>query len=117
MRLLLGLAAVFLTACSTTHMSSSGPSCNLSPSQLRAQREQLLPGLFKRADKVSDLPNGLRLHFASHPGLLADMARIIEQEQVCCSFLRFALTVESGGGAITFEITGPPGTRETLKAL
>lgn len=117
MRLLLFAAAAFLAACSTVRMSSSGPSCSLSPGELRAKREQLLPGLFKRADKVSDLPNGLRLHFASRPGLLADIARIIEQEQVCCSFLRLALTVESGGGAITFEITGPPGTRETLKAL
>ncbi len=42
---------------------------------------------------------------------------IIEKEQVCCSFLRFQLTVDEGGGAVIFDITGPKGTRETLKTL
>ena len=111
------LAVVLLSVTSTTTMRSTEPACTLSPEELTARREQLLPGLFKRADKVSDLPNGLRLDFTAKPGLLSDIARIIEQEQDCCSFLRFVLTIEPGGGAVTFEITGPDGTRETLKAL
>ena len=105
------------TTCTTIHMSSTGPACSLSPDQLRERRRELLPGLLKRADDVSDLPNGLRLRFASRPGLLAELARIIEQEQTCCSFLQFRIEVEASGGPITFEVTGPSGTREMLRAL
>ena len=63
------------------------------------------------------MPNGLRLRFAAKPGLLAELARIIEQEQTCCSFLQFHIAVEAGNGPITFDVTGPSGTREMLRAL
>ena len=110
-------------ACSSSTASrmSTNKSCNiacsLSPQQLHKLRDGLLPGLFKRADKVTDIPNGFRLHFQHCAGLLAEITRIIEQEQVCCSFLRFQLTIEPSSGPITFEVSGPPGTREMLKAL
>ena len=97
--------------------------CKLSPEQLQKQRQELLPGLFKRADKLTDLTglpdaaDGIRLHFAHRPGLLAHLARIIAREQDCCSFLSFQITVEPSGGPVTFDITGPAGTRDLLKAL
>jgi hypothetical protein len=49
--------------------------------------------------------------------LLAELARIIEREQDCCSFLSFQITVEASGGPVTFDITGPVGTRDMLKSL
>lgn len=95
-------------------------SCRLTPDQLQQQRHELIPGLLQRADKVSDLTegaDGLRLHFAPRPGLLPELARIIEREQECCSFLSFHLATEPSGGGVTFDITGPAGTREMLKSL
>ena len=78
-------------------MSSTGPACSLSPDQLRES-----PGAFarhfKRADDVSEMPNGLRLRFVAKPGLLAELACIIEQEQTCCGFLQFHLAIEAGKG-------------------
>jgi hypothetical protein len=91
--------------------------CNLPPDELRHRREELLPGLLKRAGQVMDLENGLRFHFATCPGLLSELASIIEREQVCCSFLRFQISIEPGAGAITLEVTGPAGTREMLRDL
>jgi hypothetical protein len=91
--------------------------CTLSPQELRHRRDELLPMLLKRARQVEDLENGLRFHFAACPGLLGELARIIEQEQVCCSFLRFQISIEPGAGAITLEVTGPAGTREMLREL
>jgi hypothetical protein len=58
-----------------------------------------------------------RAHFAACPGLLSELARIIEQEQVCCTFLRFQISIEPGVDAITLEVTGPAGTREMLRDL
>jgi len=91
--------------------------CDLPPEELRRRRDELLPGLVKRAGQVVDLENGLRFHFAAGPGLLGELASIIEQEQVCCRFLRFQISIEPGGGAITLEVTGPAGTREMLRRL
>lgn len=95
-------------------------SCALSPEQLQKQRQKLLPGLLKRADQVSDLPDGvdgIRLHFKQRSGLLAELARIIEREQDCCSFLSFNIAVQPAGGTVTFDISGPVGTRDMLKSL
>jgi hypothetical protein len=85
----------------------------LTPDELNSRREQLLV-VVKRAEEVIELEEGLRMRFESSPGLLAELARIVDQERICCSFLRFQLTVEPGTGPITFEVTGPPGTREML---
>jgi hypothetical protein len=110
-------ALLALASCSTQPMNSTPVACTLSPDQIRQNREELLPGLVKRAEKVSNLSNGLRLHFTPAPGLLSDLARVIDQERTCCKFLRFRIAVEPSGGPITFDVTGPPGTREMLRSL
>ena len=71
----------------------------------------------KERFEVSDIPDGIRFRFVDQPGLLSDLARIIEQEQDCCNFLRFELTIEPSAGPITFDVTGPPGTVEMLRKL
>jgi hypothetical protein len=91
--------------------------CSLTPKELNAQRKQLIPGLFQRAEKVEDLPNGLRFRFGHRPKLVAELAALIEKERVCCSFLSFRLVTEKGEGPITLEVTGPPGTADMLKKL
>jgi hypothetical protein len=57
------------------------------------------------------------MRFESSPGSFAELARVVDQERSCCSFLRFQLTAEPGTGPVTFEVTGPPGTREMLRVL
>jgi hypothetical protein len=101
----------------TATANTSEFACLLTPDELQRQRKDLLPGLFQRAAKVTDLPNGLKLDFAHSPGLLAELAAIIEREQVCCSFLRFQISIEPGAGPIGLEVTGPEGTREMLRGL
>jgi hypothetical protein len=102
---------------STTPSPTTAPACSLSPKELAARRHELIPGLFARADKVSDIPGGLRFNFAADPKLLPDLARVIGQEQDCCSFLRFQLTTEPGAGGIMLDVTGPDGTGEMLRKL
>lgn len=97
--------------------STSGDACKLSPAELAARRQQLIPGLFNRAEKVEDIPNGLRFHFAAASGLLPDLARVMEQEQDCCSFVRIRVTMEASEGPVTFDVTGPHGTGARLRAL
>ena len=42
---------------------------------------------------------------------------MIDAERQWCTFLRFALNVESNLGMIALELSGPEGTREFLQAL
>lgn len=91
--------------------------CTLSPKELNERREALIPGLIQRAERVMDVENGLSLQFPARPGLLDELARVIEQERTCCSFLRFHLEVAPQGGPVTFCITGPAGTQEMLRSL
>jgi hypothetical protein len=115
------IAGLFLLAACTaprTNMSaSSAPVCSLSPEQLQQRRQALIPGLLKRAEEVTDLDDGLRLRFAHRAGLLAELTRVIEQEQECCSFLRFQLSVAPNAGPIIFDVTGPAGTHQMLRSL
>jgi hypothetical protein len=49
---------------------ATGDFCKLSPAELAARRHELIPGLVKRADKVEDIPNGLRFTFTSKQAFL-----------------------------------------------
>ena len=91
--------------------------CTLTPEQLQSVREELLPGLLARADEVTDLENGVRLAFRSQPGLLAELAQMMDRERGCCRFLRFELRLEPDAGPVILDVTGPPGTREILRSL
>ncbi|MEM1366892.1 MAG: hypothetical protein AAGG02_02520 [Cyanobacteria bacterium P01_H01_bin.15] len=92
-------------------------SCSLTADELKAQRNDLIPGLFNRSEEVDELQDGFRFTFSNRPNLLIELAELIEKEQACCNFLRFTLLVEERGGAVTLEVTGPPGTAELLKGL
>lgn len=91
--------------------------CSLTPGELNAQRKQLIPGLFQRAERVEDIPNGLRFRFANKPKLVTELAALIEKERVCCSFLSFRLITDKGEGPIILEVSGPAGTAEMLRKL
>jgi hypothetical protein len=97
--------------------SASPPACTLSPEQLTARRGELLPGLLDRAESVERIRNGLRVTFKRTPGVVAEIAAVIEQEQGCCSFLRFRLVTAEGAGPVTLEVRGPRGTSELLTRL
>jgi hypothetical protein len=91
--------------------------CTLSPAALDARRQNLLPGLWRRADQRHELQNGFRLGFEARPGVLADIARAIDAERQCCRFLTFAIAMAPDEGPITLDLTGPAGTREFLEAM
>ena len=92
-------------------------SCELTPAELAARREGLLPGLLEKAQERVSLSNGVRCGFAPSGEVLSAAVRTIEAERECCRFLKFVLTVEPGGGQMWLEITGPPGTAEFLNTL
>ncbi len=91
--------------------------CTLTPAELLARRENLLPGLLARAATREEISDGYRWVFRPADGLVREIAAIIEAEHQCCRFLQFRLTVEPGDGEIHLEVSGPEGTQEFLAGL
>jgi len=91
--------------------------CTLTPAELEARREMLLPGLLARAGAREAVAGGFRWRFPPDGDLLQDAAAVIDVERRCCPFLRFHLVVEPGGGPVWLEVTGPEGTRDFLSTL
>jgi hypothetical protein len=91
--------------------------CTLSPEALKARRENLPDALVQRSTERTELPDGLRLRFTADAQLLAEIARTVDAERLCCRFLTFTIIVSPDGGPITLDLTGPTGTREFLDAM
>jgi hypothetical protein len=98
-------------------MSELPIACTLTPDALRQRREELLPGLVRRAETCELLASGVRLRYAPSADVLRDIVKMIEAERECCRFLRFELSVAPELGPITLEVTGPAGTSEFLAGL
>ena len=98
-------------------MSELPIACTLTPEALRQRREELLPGLVRRAETCDRLATGVRLRYAPSADVLGDIVKMIETERQCCRFLRFELSVAPDLGPVTLEVTGPPGTTEFLAGL
>lgn len=91
--------------------------CTLGPDEMRARRDELLPGLVEEAVTTESLDGGVRWRFDGGRTSVTRIASVIERERSCCGFLRFRVEVEPGRGAIILEVTGPEGTREMLDGL
>ena len=91
--------------------------CSLTPDALAARRDGLLKEVIRRAKRHEDIADGHLFQFAADGDVLDVIARAVEVERQCCPFLRFHITVESDGGPILLELTGPAGTREFLSAI
>jgi hypothetical protein len=91
--------------------------CELTPAEIAARREGLLPGLLALAQERVTMGNGLRWRFAPSAEFLTAAAKTIDAERQCCRFLKFVLTVEPDSGDMWLEITGPLGTAEFLNTL
>ena len=99
-------------------MSASLPiACSLSPEQLRASRDELLPGLALHALRRTPLPNGLRLTFDATAARMRHIHTVVERERECCAFLEFSQGLTPGGAWLTLDVTGPEGTAELLADL
>ena len=91
--------------------------CTLSEDALRARKTGLLAQIATLAIHRTKLTAGYRFEFAATSEALTRITAMIDAERLCCRFLRFTLTVESGLGPIALELSGPEGTREFLEAL
>jgi len=91
--------------------------CSLSPDQLRAERETLLPGLAEHAVQRTIVPGGVRLRFRATAERMRQIHTVVRRERECCPFLDFHVGLALGGSALTLDVTGPHGTEVMLAEL
>ncbi|MGI8918186.1 MAG: hypothetical protein ACR2H6_06250 [Pyrinomonadaceae bacterium] len=91
--------------------------CNLTSSELRRRRAEVLPLIKAAVTDVKEIEGGYKYAFKSTPERIAQLANLVQLEHECCPFIRFCLTIEPGDGPLLLELTGPDGTKDFLKAL
>jgi hypothetical protein len=70
--------------------------------------------LLTHAVERREIDGGVRVEFGA--GLSAgELMRLVEAEQQCCQFFRFAITVDTRG--IGLEITAPADARPIMESL
>lgn len=98
-------------------MTTRPLACTLSPAELRAQRDELLPGLVAAALQRVSVPHGIRLVFGATAKRLRQLYAVEQLEKRCCAFLEFRIGLAPGGGVLTLDVTGPEGTEAFLELL
>ena len=91
--------------------------CTLTPDELRARRDGLLPGLAERALSREPVDGGIRLQFVHTPDIVRSIARVVDAERHCCRFLQFSITTEVDAGPVALTITGPPEAQDVISDL
>jgi hypothetical protein len=91
--------------------------CTLTPEELTARRDHLLPDLLGRATERVELSTGFRYRFDHEPGLVPAICSVIELHRQCCQFFRFQIALEPGLGPITLDVSGPEEARAFLAGL
>jgi len=93
--------------------------CSLDPADLDHRRCEFhrIEGLTTALELTE---SGMKAMFEPRPGILLELARLIDLERDCCRFLEFRITAGQDGGPIWLDVSGPPGTaaflRETIGA-
>jgi hypothetical protein len=82
----------------------------------REQFASVTDTLFATVQETRELENGFAFRFHNQPGQLVQIAKFIEHESQCCSFLHFKLEAGPSGGPVWLHITGEEGTKGFLLA-
>ena len=90
--------------------------CSLDGRALAARQSDLRASVLAEAAKVERLADGYRWQFSAPGDVLARIGAVIDAERQCCRFLRFQVAADPDGGAITVDVTGPPGTAAFLES-
>jgi hypothetical protein len=88
--------------------------CTLTEAEVQARRRTILESIRRVVRSVRSLPLGYAYHFDPDSGVMAQLARLVDLERTCCSFLTFRIMVDAGKQSICLEITGPPEAKAVI---
>ena len=82
--------------------------CTLTEAEMRERRRTILDSVRRAALDVTSLPLGYVYRFDPTSEVLAQLARLVDLERLCCPFLTFRIVVAAGNQPICLKISGPP---------
>ena len=89
-------------------------SCTLSGKDLKQRVELTQQVLIDKAEKIVELDNGYRFIYVGYDdAFVRALTEWVITERKCCSFFKFAITVDSNG-PLVFQLTGPAGAKEIM---
>jgi len=84
-----------------------------------AQREthiETTMELIQAVQSVQEVENGYEFSFPNETEFITKIAEFISNEQLCCPFLTFTLSIFPNRGPVSLSLAGPLGTQEFLRA-
>jgi hypothetical protein len=87
--------------------------CKLTTPESQRRKATVIAELKSLILAKHELDSGYRYEFEAKDQPLDKLNEFIKTERVCCDFFTFQLKIESD--RLTFDITGPKGTKEFLK--
>lgn len=77
-------------------------------------REPLLSVVLDLIKSVQENEEGYSLSFGRQSEVLQPLSQLVQVERVVNPFMRMLIAVESNGGPIRLDLSGPTGTKEFL---
>ena len=88
--------------------------CSLTDAALQERRRDVLQKVRNAVIETRELEDGYSYQLPASEEWLAELAHLVNLERQCCPFLRLRITVEPDNGPFWLELTGPPGTKDSL---
>jgi hypothetical protein len=99
-------------------MSSDTPiACRLSDSEFRKREATLLAQFKSMVTTTEELRDGYVFRVPGDAKSFAIVTELIAAERACCPFLTFEMTAPPNMSPLMVSVTGPPGSKEFLKAI
>jgi hypothetical protein len=75
--------------------------CRLAPAQLNDRRARWAELSRRALRSRTQVPQGVRLHFADEPGAEGELEDLVELERGCCAFAGWTVVRRPGGVVLT----------------
>ena len=84
--------------------------------EVRERYEMLTREVIGQVKGMKELDDGYALQVGGESESILKVAEWVSLERRCCTFFKFALELEPGGGPVWLHLTGGPGVREFLQS-
>ena len=101
----------------STIESSDPLVCTLTESELIKRKEALKEAIFSKVVKKEEVDNGYIFFFKDEKGMLSTLTSFIVEEQKCCTFFHYDISIRSNGKGIALKISGPLGAKMLMDSI
>ena len=101
----------------TSQMDSIPLVCKLTPEQQQKRSEELRNTVFKKYEKLNELPDGVELIYSDAKTYAPILVEFITTERACCPFFTFDLKFEPNSDKVALTIGGSAKIKEVIKSM